>query len=182
MTNAQKQFSPEDKNSSARWLCTDFWDCALELYLCFQLDSLTLLKKAFKSYFQLGEISFIQRLQWINIHYEGTICLNHNTAIDKINDIYSSKYCLSDVTCFQYLKKIMYEHILHIHPFHTCAVVTEQITSPRCALIILLKALITSPVKVRRPLSAKTSKEGEKKKTIHVWARFSTFLSAQSKV
>lgn len=67
------------------------------------------------------------------------------------------------MTCFQYLKKIMYEHILRIHPFHTCAVVTEQITSPRCALIILLKALITSPVKVRRPLSAKTSKEGGKK-------------------
>lgn len=40
---------------------------------------------------------------------------------------------------------------------YTWAVVTEQTTSPRCALIILSYAEMTSPVKVRRPLSAKTS-------------------------
>ena len=48
-------------------------------------------------------------------------------------------------------------HKTYVHPFHTWAVVTVQMTSPRCALIILPKAVITSPVRGRRPLSDKTS-------------------------
>lgn len=63
-------------------------------------------------------------------------------------------------------------HIMHVHSFHTWAVVTEQMTSPRCALIILPKAVITSPVILRRPLSDKTS---EKQKAGYVWVGLNTF-------
>lgn len=42
---------------------------ALTLYLCFQLDSFTLLKEAIESYFQLRKVSCIQRLKWIHIHW-----------------------------------------------------------------------------------------------------------------
>ena len=55
------------------------------------------------------------------------------------------------------------KYIIYVHQFHTWAVVTEHRTSPRCALIILPKAVITSPVRGRRPLSAKTSAKKKKK-------------------
>lgn len=57
----------------------------------------------------------------------------------------------------QEIQQVCAETYVHLLVFLTWAVVTEQRTSPRCALIILPKAVITSPVRVRRPLSDKTS-------------------------
>lgn len=44
-----------------------FWKNALSLYLSFQLDGFTLLKKTIESHLQLRKISLIQRLKKINI-------------------------------------------------------------------------------------------------------------------
>lgn len=48
--------------------CVCLWGHGLTLYLCFQLDSFTLLEEAVKSYFQLTETGCIQRLKWIHMH------------------------------------------------------------------------------------------------------------------
>lgn len=138
----------------------------LTLYLCFQLDSFTLLKEAIESYFQLRKASCIQRLKWIHIHW-----LIVNIFTVKIMQLIPLKF----LTCNRYClfeAEIQQKYIIYVHPFDTWAVVTEHRTSPRCALIILPKAVITSPVRGRRPLSAKTSAKQNKG---NVWATF-TFL------
>lgn len=66
--------------------------------------------------------------------------------------------------CFNWLRTLKRNtSTYYVRMFYTWAVVTEQMTSPRCALIILPKAVITSPVRVRRPLSANTSAKKKNK-------------------
>lgn len=105
---------------------------------------------------------------------------NEYTFIGWLYKIFTEKIIqlipLKFLTCNRYFlfeAEIQQKYIIYVHPFYTWAVVTEHRTSPRCALIILPKAVITSPVRGRRPLSAKTS---AKQKKGNVWARFTLLI------